>query len=87
MVAPTKEFDANRMAAAMLIILAAHRIPQLRPLIRHDVASLGQHLRLKLERWMSVPGQDVSPSVQHSLRIVLIADDLIRNGVKDSSFR
>lgn len=86
MVAPTKEFDVTRMAAAMLIILAAHRIPQLQPLIRRDVASLGQHLRLKLERWVLVPGQDVSPSVQHSLRIVLIADDLIRNRVENSSF-
>ena len=70
----------------MLIILAAYRIPQLRPLIGRDVASLGPHLRLKLERWMLVPGQDVSPSVQHSLRIILIADDLIRNGVENSGF-
>ena len=83
----TNAFDVYRMAAAMLIILAAYQIPQLRPLIRRDVASLGWHLKLKLERWMLVPGQDVSPSVQHSLRLILIADDLIRNRVENSGFR
>ena len=86
-VVPTNEFDVYRMAAAMLIILAAYRIPQLRSLIRRDVASLGRHLKLKLERWMLVPGQDVSPGVQHSLRLISIADDLIRNGIENSAFR
>ena len=71
----------------MLISLAVYRVPQLRPLISHDVTSLGQHLKLKLERWMLVPGQDTSPSVEHSLRLILIADDLIRNGIENAGFR
>lgn len=66
------------MAGAMLIILAACRIPALRDLIERDVLTAGVHLRDLLEGWQAVAGDPTSPSVDQSVRIIGEADRFIR---------
>jgi hypothetical protein len=65
------------MAGAMLILLAAYKLPHLRQRLRPEVTSLGRHLESRLRRWMQVPGQLISPSIEHRLRLIIMTDDLI----------
>jgi hypothetical protein len=75
-----------RMAGAMLIILAAYRLPRLRQRIKRDVTSLGRHLEPRLKRWMQVPCQPVSPSVEHSLRLIMMTDEFLRREHEGQNF-
>ncbi|KAK3329963.1 hypothetical protein B0H66DRAFT_572223 [Apodospora peruviana] len=54
------------MAGAMLVLLAACRIPSLRKLIGAEVLAAGEHLRQLLEGWQRVLGDPSSPSVDQS---------------------
>ncbi|KAK3393315.1 hypothetical protein B0H63DRAFT_491346 [Podospora didyma] len=66
------------MAGAMLVLLAACRIPSLRNLIGPEVLAAGDHLRTLLEGWQQVSGDPSSPSVDQSVRIIADADRFIR---------
>ncbi|EGY23569.1 C6 zinc finger domain-containing protein [Verticillium dahliae VdLs.17] len=66
------------MAGAMLVLLAACRVPALRELIGSEILSAGEHLRQLLEGWQEVMGDPASPSVEQSVRIIAEADRFIR---------
>ena len=66
------------MAGAMLVLLAACRIPALRDLIGQEVLAAGDHLRRLLEGWQRVSGDPTSPSVDQSVRIITEADRFIQ---------
>ena len=63
----------------MLIILAAYRIAVLKTLIRPEATKLGQHLGGLLKRWITIPGNDLSPSIQQAIHLIEVADKLIKN--------
>ena len=71
------------MAAAMLILLAGYRVPGVKPYIRPEATILGQHLKSLLTRWIAIPGESPSPSVQQAIRWIEIADDLIQSEARD----
>jgi hypothetical protein len=58
------------MTGAMLILLAACRLPSLRQVIGKDVLRTGHHLQQLIQRWIKVCGDPSSPSVDQSLRII-----------------
>jgi len=66
------------MAGAMLVILAACRIPALRNLIAPEVLGAGHHLRQLLDGWQMVTGDPTSPSVDQSIRIIGEVDRFIQ---------
>ncbi|KAK0730928.1 hypothetical protein B0H67DRAFT_563292 [Lasiosphaeris hirsuta] len=66
------------MAGAMLVILAACRMPALRSLIGPEVLAAGHHLRQLLEGWQKVLGDPSSPSVDQSVRIIGEVDRFIQ---------
>jgi hypothetical protein len=66
------------MAGAMLVLLAACRIPDLRNLIAPEVLGAGNHLRQLLEGWESISGDPKSPNVEQSIRIISEADRFIQ---------
>lgn len=66
------------MAGAMLVLLAACKIPALRNLIGPEVLAAGDHLRQLLEGWQRVAGDPTAPSVNQSVRIIADADRFIR---------
>lgn len=68
----------HRMAGAMLVLLAAVRIPSLRDLTGPEVLAAGDHLRRLLEDWQMVLGEPSSPSVDQSVRMIGKADRFIR---------
>ncbi|KAB5578783.1 hypothetical protein GE09DRAFT_560777 [Coniochaeta sp. 2T2.1] len=58
------------MAAAMLVLLAACRMPALRGLIGPEVLLAGDHLMHLFEGWQRVSGDPSSPSVDQSVRVI-----------------
>jgi hypothetical protein len=58
------------MAAAMLVLLAACRMPTLRNLIGPEVLAAGDHLLHLFEGWQRVSGDPNSPSVNQSVAII-----------------
>lgn len=67
------------MAGAMLVLLAASRVPYLRGVLGpEDLLAAGDHLRRLLARWQRVAGDPSSPSVDQSVRIICEADEFIR---------
>jgi hypothetical protein len=68
----------NRMAGAMLILLAACKIPALKEVMAAEVVSAGDHLLQLLTDWQAVMGEPSSPSVDQSFRIIEEADRFIR---------
>ena len=58
------------MAAAMLVLLAACRVPSLRSLIGPEVLAAGSHLRQLFEQWQVTSGNPNSPSVDQSVRMI-----------------
>jgi hypothetical protein len=66
------------MAGAMLVLLAACRVPSLRALIGPEVLSAGNYLKQLLEGWQVVLGGPRSPSVDQSIRVINEADSFIR---------
>lgn len=58
------------MAAAMLVLLAACRMPALRGLIGPDVLLAGDHLMNLFESWETVSGEPTSPSISQSVRVI-----------------
>lgn len=67
------------MAGAMLVLLAASKIPSLRDLIRPEVFSAGDHLIRLFEEWQELLGGPPSPSVAQSIRIIDSADRFIKD--------
>jgi hypothetical protein len=65
------------MAGAMLVLLAACRMPTLRSLIGPEVLAAGTHLRQLLHGWRQVAGGPSSPSVDQSVGIIGEADRFI----------
>ncbi|KAF5505147.1 Echinocandin B biosynthetic cluster transcription factor ecdB [Colletotrichum siamense] len=66
------------MAGAMLVLLAACRIPQLKDMIPSDILGAGDHLKQLLQSWQSVMGDPTSPSVDQSIRMISDADRFIQ---------
>lgn len=66
------------MAGAMLVLLAACRVPSLRGLIGPEVLQAGDHLKQLLQLWQKVSGGPSSPSVDQSVRIISEADMFIQ---------
>ncbi|KAG4026273.1 hypothetical protein MFRU_042g00020 [Monilinia fructicola] len=58
------------MTGAMLILLAASRVPYLRNLLGQDVTNIGSHLQTLIKRWVQIPGDIRSPSIEQSLRMI-----------------
>lgn len=58
------------MAAAMLVLLAACRMPALRNLIGPEVLVAGDHLINLFECWQRVSGDSSSPSINQSVRVI-----------------
>lgn len=72
------------MAGAMLVLLAASRVPALRTILTPpnlDLPAAGSHLRSLLTHWQRVAGGPVSPSVEQSVRVICAADEFIRQVV------
>lgn len=66
------------MAAAMLVLLAASRVPALRGVIGTELLTAGDHLRKLLASWQQVSGESRSPSIDQSVGIICKADDFIK---------
>lgn len=66
------------MAGAMLVLLAACRIPSIKKLIRPDILQAGSHLRELLVGWQQVQGEPSSPSVDQSVYIIQEAERFIK---------
>lgn len=66
------------MACAMLVLLAACRVPSLRSLIGPEVLLAGDHLKQLLRGWQRLTSGPRSPSVDQSIRIIHEADKFIR---------
>jgi hypothetical protein len=66
------------MAGAMLVLLAACRVPSLRSLISPDVLIAGDHLKQLLQTWQRLSDSSSSPSVMQSLRIIHESDNFIK---------
>ncbi|POR38837.1 Uncharacterized protein TPAR_00966 [Tolypocladium paradoxum] len=66
------------MACAMLVLLAACRVPSLRSLIGPDVLMAGDHLKQLLQGWQRLACGPRSPSVDQSMRIIHEADKFIK---------
>ncbi|TGO42157.1 hypothetical protein BHYA_0012g00740 [Botrytis hyacinthi] len=58
------------MTGAMLVLLAASRLPYLRNLLGQDVTNIGSHLQTLIKRWVQIPGENRSPSIEQSLRMI-----------------
>lgn len=69
--------EVCRMAGAMLVLLAASRVPSLRGVIGPDLLTAGEHLRRLLTSWQQVSGGPSSPSVEQSVRVICEADEFI----------
>jgi len=66
------------MTGAMLILLAAYRLPVLRQLIGDEVLGAGADLQQRIQSWTEVMGPPSSPSVDQSLRMICEIDSLIQ---------
>ncbi|TVY53757.1 hypothetical protein LCER1_G004789 [Lachnellula cervina] len=66
------------MTAAMLVLLAASRIPVLRQLVGDEVLTAATHLKQLIETWNDIPGQPNSPSIDQSLRLIEEIDGFIQ---------
>lgn len=66
------------MAGAMLVLLAGCRVPGVKQHIRSGVTILGPHLQSLLSKWITVPGEVPSPSVQQAIRWIEVTDELIQ---------
>jgi hypothetical protein len=66
------------MAGSMLMLLAAYRTPCLRELLDERVFSIGHRLQNLIGRWLHVPGQSISPSVEKALHIIITVDNLLQ---------
>lgn len=67
-----------RMAGAMLVLLAASRVPSLRGVIGPELFNAGNHLKSLLTRWQRIVGEPSSPSIDQSVRIICAADEFIK---------
>jgi len=66
------------MTGAMLVLLAACRLPALNPLVGKKTLAAGPHLKSLIEGWLSVSGEPVSPSVDQSLKIINEVDGFLK---------
>ncbi|KAH8901022.1 C6 zinc finger domain-containing protein [Thozetella sp. PMI_491] len=66
------------MVGAMLVLLAACRVPSLRSLIGPEVLSAGGHLRQLFLEWQAASGDPSSPSVDQSVHLIGEADRFVR---------
>lgn len=66
------------MAGAMLVLLAASRVPALRGVLGPELPAAGDHLRRLLGGWQRAAGGPTSPSVDQSVRVIREADGFIR---------
>ncbi|KAJ6118997.1 hypothetical protein N7471_013617 [Penicillium samsonianum] len=66
------------MASVVLITLAASRVHSLRQLISHQVIEIGPHINDLITRWMYIPGDEVSPSVLESTKLIANVSALLK---------
>ncbi|KAF3764318.1 putative C6 transcription factor [Cryphonectria parasitica EP155] len=66
------------MAGAMLVLLAASRIPSVRSVISPSLPTAGAHLSELLRSWQRVLGEPSSPSVDQAVRVIGEADGFIK---------
>ena len=66
------------MSGAMLILLAACRVPSLRALISSEILGAGDHLKQLFQSWQRLAVSSISPSVDQSIRIIGEADTFIK---------
>lgn len=66
------------MAGAMLLLLAASRIPSLQGVLGPGLLTAGDHLRQLLTSWQRVAGGPRSPSVDQSVRVICEANGFIK---------
>lgn len=74
--------EKNRMAGAMLVLLAACRISLLKDLIGPEILQAGSHLRELLVGWQKMQEDPSSPSVDQSVHIIKEAERFIRQVYK-----
>ncbi|RDW80896.1 C6 zinc finger-containing protein [Coleophoma crateriformis] len=75
------------MTCAMLILLAAIRVPALRDLIRSEATTVGDHLQQLMHRWAQVPGHFQSPSVAQSLQMIWDVHGFIQHEYEQDDVR
>ncbi|KAJ5741827.1 hypothetical protein N7533_011236 [Penicillium manginii] len=66
------------MASVVLITLAASRVHSLRQLISHQVIEIGPHINDLITHWMYIPGDEVSPSVLESTKLIANVSALLK---------
>ncbi|KAJ5379537.1 hypothetical protein N7509_012656 [Penicillium cosmopolitanum] len=66
------------MASVVLITLAASRVHFLRQLITQKVIEIGPHINGLITRWMYIPGDEVSPSVLESTKLIANVSALLK---------
>ena len=66
------------MAGVMLTMLAACQHPNIKQHIGTKATSLGGHLVRLLTRWMHITSNQVSPSVDRSVKLIMQVDGLIQ---------
>lgn len=66
------------MAGAMLVLLAASRIPSLRNVMPPSLLNAGAHLTKLLTSWQHIMGSPDSPSVNQAVRVIGEADGFIK---------
>lgn len=62
----------------MLLLLAASRIPELKDRLYPRVLRTGPHLSNLLGPWPQLHGEQISPSVEQSLRMISDIDELLQ---------
>lgn len=72
------------MTGAMLVLLAASRIPYLRTLLdKGFMRDIGSHLQQLIRRWVGIPGvEGRSPSIEQSLRMIGEIDGFLMGELK-----
>lgn len=70
-----------RMTDAMLVLLAAYRVRQLRNCFGADIVNLGGHLEQLLSCWMRFPGEAVSPSVEQGIHLIRLVEGSYRTNI------
>lgn len=68
----------HSMSGAMLILLAACRVPCLRELIGPEVFQAGDHVYYLFQNWQLLAAVPISPTIDQSMHIIREASSLIK---------
>lgn len=68
----------------MLTLMGGFCHPQLTRQLRHiALLELGPHLKLRLERWMTIHASCISPGVEKALRLIMNAHEFFESKSTD----